>query len=279
MKTQEINALTAPTQYVEVNGVNFAYRRFGKPLGVPLIGFQHFTGTLDNWDPIILDGLASEREIIIFDNIGVGNSSGETPDNVLEMTHDAVSFIKALGLNKIDVLGFSLGGFIAQYLGLKYPDLINKIIIVGAAPQGTKALHGFPQLIGRAQQKEPMEVFLYIFFTSSEESRNKGKATLQRLYSRTEDRTEPAKEQAVMSQMKAITSWGTETPTINLKKVHQPVLIIQGSNDEMMDSDSSYTLFKELPNAVLTYYPDAAHGSFYQYPEMFVNQANHFLNN
>lgn len=279
MKTSELNALTAPTQYIEVNGINFAYRRFGKPSAIPLVGFQHFTGTLDNWDPIILDGLASEREIIIFDNAGVGNTSGETPDNVLAMTNDAVGFIKALGLNKIDVLGFSLGGFIAQCLGEKYPDLINKIIVVGAAPQGTAALHNFPQLIATAQQKEPMEIFLYIFFTSSEESRNKGKAALQRLYSRTEDRTKAATEQAVISQMKAITNWGVEIPTINLKAIQHPVLIIQGSNDEMMDSDSSYILFKELPNAVLTYYPDAAHGSFYQYPEMFVNQANHFLNN
>jgi pimeloyl-ACP methyl ester carboxylesterase len=279
MKTSEINALTAPTQYIEVNGVNFAYRRFGKPSAIPLVGFQHFTGTLDNWDPIILDGLAAEREIIIFDNAGVGNTSGETPDNVLAMTNDAVSFIKELGITKIDVLGFSLGGFIAQYLGEQHPDLINKIIIIGAAPQGTKALHNFPQLIARAQEKEPMEIFLYIFFTSSQESRNKGKAALQRLYSRTEDRTKAATEQAVMAQMKAITHWGTETPSINLKKIPHPVLIIQGSNDEMMDSDSSYTLFKELPNAVLTYYPDAAHGSFYQYPEMFVSQANYFLAN
>lgn len=279
MKTSEINALTAPTQYIEANGISFAYRRFGKPSAIPLVGFQHFTGTLDNWDPIILDGLAAEREIIIFDNAGVGNSSGETPDNVLAMTNDAVNFIKALGISKIDVLGFSLGGFIAQYLGEQHPDLINKIIIVGAAPQGTKALHNFPELIGRAQQKEPMEIFLYIFFTSSQESRNKGKAALQRLYSRAEDRSKATTEQAVMAQMKAITQWGTESPSINLKRIPHPVLIVQGSNDEMMDSDSSYTLFKELPNAILTYYPDAAHGSFYQYPEMFVSQANYFLAN
>ncbi|WP_433780391.1 alpha/beta fold hydrolase [Flavobacterium anhuiense] len=279
MKTSEINALTAPTQYIEANGISFAYRRFGKPSAIPLVGFQHFTGTLDNWDPIILDGLAAEREIIIFDNAGVGNSSGETPDNVLAMTNDAVNFIKALGISKIDVLGFSLGGFIAQYLGEQHPDLINKIIIVGAAPQGTKALHNFPELIGRAQQKEPMEIFLYIFFTSSQESRNKGKAALQRLYSRAEDRSKATTEQAVMAQMKAITQWGTESPSINLKRIPHPVLILQGSNDEMMDSDSSYTLFKELPNAILTYYPDAAHGSFYQYPEMFVSQANYFLAN
>lgn len=278
MKTTEMNALTVPTQYIEINGINFAYRRFGKATAIPVVGFQHFTGTLDNWDPTIIDGLAAEREVIIFDNIGVGNSSGETPDTVAAMAEDAVTFIQALGLTKIDVLGFSLGGFIAQELAEKHPALINKIIIVGAAPEGTKVLEGFPALVGRAMQKEPMELFLYLFFTTTEESRNKGKATLQRLYTRTLDRDNTTNQQAVMAQISAITRWGTDAPTIELKNIKHQVLIVQGSNDEMMDSASSYTLFQQLPNAFLSYYPDAAHGSFYQYPELFVNQANQFLN-
>ncbi|WP_116788987.1 alpha/beta fold hydrolase [Flavobacterium psychrotrophum] len=278
MNTQDYTAATAPTQYINVNGINYAYRRFGKTGGIPVVGFQHFTGTLDNWDPIILEGLAKEREVLIFDNTGVGNTSGETPDNVLEMTHDAVDFIKALGLTKIDVLGFSLGGFIAQYLGVLYPELVRKLIIVGAAPQGSKVLEGFPQLIYKAMQKEPAERFLYIFFTASDESRAKGKETLQRLFERTIDRDNESKEQAVMAQLTAITNWGSDPVTIDLKKIQHPALIVQGSNDKMMDSDNSYLLFKQLPNAVLTYYPDAAHGSFYQYPERFVNQANDFLN-
>jgi len=278
MEKTAINALTAPTQYIIVNGINFAYRRFGKATAIPVVGFQHFTGTLDNWDPIIIDGLAAEREVIIFDNVGVGNSSGETPDTVAVMTEDAVAFIQALGLTKIDVLGFSLGGFIAQQLAEKHAELINKIIIVGAAPQGTKVLAGFPQLISGAMQKEPMERFLYIFFTTTAESRTKGEATLQRLNSRTVDRDNSTNQQAVMAQINAITRWGTDAPNIELKNIQHQVLIIQGSNDEMMDSASSYTLFKQLPHAFLNYYPDAAHGSFYKYPALFVNQANQFLN-
>lgn len=278
MNTQIYRSTAEPSQYINVNGIHYAYRRFGKAGRIPVVGFQHFTGTLDNWDPIILDGLAKEREVIIFDNTGVGNTTGETPDNVLEMTHEAVGFIKALGLSKIDVLGFSLGGFIAQYLGVLYPDLVRKMIIVGAAPQGSAVLEGFPELIYKAMQKEPAERFLHIFFTSSEASRDKGKETLRRLFARTIDRDTESKEQAVMAQLTAITSWGSDPVSIDLKKIQHPVLIIQGSNDEMMDSDNSYLLFKQLPNAVLTYYPDAAHGSFYQYPERFVVQANDFLN-
>jgi len=270
-------AASASTQYIEVEGINYAYRRFGTPGDIPLVGFQHFTGTLDNWDPIILNGLAAQREVIIFDNAGVGNSGGETPGHVAQMTHDAVGFIKALGLTRIDVLGFSLGGFIAQHLAQQYADLVRKLIIVGAAPQGAKVLEGFGQLIAKAMQKEPAERFLFIFFTQSEVSRAKGMATLQRLFARTADRDQETKELSVIAQIKAITAWGTDPVTIDLSKITHPVLIIQGSNDEMMDSDNSYLLFKQLPNAVLSYYPDSAHGSFYQYPEMFVSQANDFL--
>ncbi|KOS06123.1 hypothetical protein AM493_08815 [Flavobacterium akiainvivens] len=273
-----INAISAPTQYINVNGTNYAYRRFGKPSDIPLVGFQHFTGTLDNWDPIILDGLAQEREILIFDNAGVGNSTGETPDNVADMAHDAADFLKALGITKIDVLGFSLGGFIAQYLADKYADLIRKIIIIGAAPQGVKVLERFPELIYKAMQKDPAERFLYIFFTATEASRAKGKETLQRLFTRTEDRDRETVQESVLAQMTAITRWGSDPVTIDLKTIQHPILIVQGSKDEMMDSDNSYQLFKALPNALLNYYPDSAHGSFYQYPEVFVNQANYFLN-
>lgn len=270
--------INAETQYIDVQETTFAYRRFGKPSTIPLVGFQHFTGTLDNWDPLILEGLALEREVILFDNVGIGNTTGNTPDNVTDMAEDAVRFIKALGLQKIDVLGFSLGGFIAQYLGQYHQDLIHKIIIVGAAPQGTAVLAGFPELIANAMKKNPVELFLHIFFTSSEASRKKGMEVLHRLQLRQENRDNETRDQAVMAQMKAITAWGTEKPFLDLTQVVQPVLIIQGSDDEMMDSDSSYTLFKELPNAILTYYPDAAHGSYYQYPEHFVRQANDFLN-
>jgi pimeloyl-ACP methyl ester carboxylesterase len=155
--------------------------------------------------------------------------------------------------------------------------MVRKIIIVGSAPQGAKVLEGFNDLIAKGSQLNPAELFLYIFFTQSENSRVKGKETLNRLYERTEDRDMEATEDAVSKQAKAITDWG-KTADIDLSQIKKPVLIIQGSNDEMMDSDTSYTLFKQIPNAILTYYPDSAHGSFFQYPEIFVKQANNFLN-
>ncbi|MDQ0593638.1 pimeloyl-ACP methyl ester carboxylesterase [Chryseobacterium ginsenosidimutans] len=277
MTTLKETSVSTPTRYIEANGTTYAYRRFGKKAGVPVIGFQHFTGTLDNWDPTIMDGLAQEREVIIFDNKGVGNSRGETPDNVLKMTEDAIDFIKALGITEFDVLGFSLGGFIAQYLGVRYSEMVRKIIIVGSAPQGAKVLEGFNDLIAKGPHSDPAELFLYIFFTPSENSRAKGKEALKRLYERSEDRDRDAVVGAVSAQAKAITDW-EKTSDINLAEITVPVLIIQGSNDEMMDSKTSYELFEQIPNALLSYYPDSAHGSFFQYPDMFVKQANGFLN-
>ncbi|BAV06934.1 Pimeloyl-ACP methyl ester carboxylesterase [Filimonas lacunae] len=269
--------VSAPTQYIEVDGVSFAYRRFGKLGGVPVVGFQHFTGTLDNWDPIIMNGLAKQREVIVFDNKGVGNSGGVTPDSVYAMTQDAIRFIEQLGITQMDVLGFSLGGFIAQQLAVLRPALIRKIMIVGAAPQGAKALHSFPDLIQRAMQLAPAERFLFIFFTPTEASREKGRAALARLQWRVEDRDKATSDAAVMAQLKAITAWGTDAVSIDVTRIKHPVLVVQGSNDDMMDSSSSYTLFQQLPNALLSCYPDAAHGSFFQYPHLFVHEALYFL--
>lgn len=271
-------SVSAPTQYVDVDGVKYAYRTLGQNTGIPLVCFQHFTGTLDNWDPLIVDGLAADRQVIIFDNRGVGNSGGETPDNVTEMSEDALKFIQALGIEKFDILGFSLGGFIAQYLVSQYPQMIRKIIMVGTAPQGAKVLHAFPALIEKAMQLTPQERFLFIFFEKSASSRAKGMATLGRLYERKENRDVEASLQAVQAQMTAITNWGKHAVSIDLSTITHPVLIIQGSNDEMMDSVNTFELFRQIPNALASLYPDSAHGSFYQYPELFVEQARYFLN-
>jgi pimeloyl-ACP methyl ester carboxylesterase len=271
-------SVDARTEYITVKGVQHAYRSLGEPSEVPIVCLQHFTGTLDNWDPIIIDGLAKHRKVLMVDNTGIGNSGGITPDNVQDMARDAIEIIAALGISRCDLLGFSLGGFIAQTIAVIKPDLLRKIILVGTASQGTKALHSFPQLVEKAFQLKPMEIFLFIFATGSEKSRSKLTAALHRLYARTEDRDKETTMSAIQAQIKALTRWGTDPVTINLNDIKQPVLIIQGSSDEMMDSDSSLELFKQIPNAVLTYYPDSAHGSFYQYPEMFVEQANFFLN-
>jgi len=273
------NHSTAPTRLIEIDSVDFAYRTFGKPSGIPLVCLQHFTGTMDNWDPIITNGLASERQVILIDNRGVGNSAGDVPDNVEQMTLDALKIIDALGIRHCDLLGFSLGGFIAQLIAFQRPELLRKIILVGTAPQGAEILREFPKLIAKSLPLEAIERFLFLFFSPSELSRSKGKLTLKRLYERSEDRDSEITMQAMQAQIKALTKWGTDVVTIDLGKILHPVLIINGSDDRMMDSMNSIALFKALPKAVVALYPDSAHGSFFQYPELFVDQANSFLNN
>ncbi len=269
----------ASIERIGVDGLFYAYRAVGRPTDVPLICLQHFTGTLDNWDPLVIDGLAQNRQVIAIDNSGIGCSDGETPDNVQDMAVTVVKIITALGINKCDLLGFSLGGFIAQTVAITNPHLFRKIILVGTAPQGTIALHSFPQLAGRAFAMEPVERYLYIFATSSEKSREKIKATLDRLMARKNDRDKEISMTAIQAQTKALTRWGTDQVTLDLSMITHPVLIIQGSNDEMMNSDSSLELYRQIPNAILTFYPDSSHGSFNQYPEIFVDQANSFLEN
>ena len=278
MNAEILNYADAPTQYIEVDGIRYAYRSLGKQTGMPIVCLQHFTGTLDNWDPIIINGLANERPVIAIDNTGIGNSGGVTPDNVQEMARDAIKIITALEIKKCDVLGYSLGGFIAQTMAATKPDLFRKIILVGTAPQGAKALRSFPQLVEKAFQQQGIEVYLYIFATKSEKSRKLVTATYLRLMERKNDRDKETGMPSVQAQVKALTRWGTDPVTIRLSEIYQPVIIVQGNNDEMMDSDTSLELFKQIPNALLFYYPDSAHGSFFQYPEMFVNQANFFLN-
>ncbi len=277
MSTEISKYIDALTQYVEVEGIKYAYRSLGKQSGTPLLCLQHFTGTLDNWDPIIINGLAGERPVITIDNAGIGNSGGTTPDNVQDMAKTAIKIISALGIKKCDMLGYSLGGFIAQTIAATKPDLLRKIMLVGTAPQGTKALHSFPQLVEKAFQQEGIEVYLYIFATKSEKSRSLVTATFMRLMERKEDRDKDTGMPSIQAQISALTRWGTDTVTIKLSDIKQPVMIVQGSNDEMMDSDTSLQLFKQIPNALLFYYPDSAHGSFFQYPEMFVKEAGRFL--
>jgi pimeloyl-ACP methyl ester carboxylesterase len=279
MSTEILNYADAPTQYVQVGGVDYAYRSLGKESGTPIVCLQHFTGTLDNWDPIVINGLAKERRVVTIDNTGIGNSGGTTPDNVEDMTRDTLEIISALGISKCDLLGFSLGGFITQTIAITKPHLARKIILAGTAPQGTKALYTFRALVEKGFALEGYEGYLYIFATRSERSRAKLAATLGRLAERKNDRDKPTAPAAIQAQISALTRWGTDPVTLDLRKVGHPVLIVQGSNDEMMDSPTtSQELFTQIPNAVLVCYPDSNHGAFFQYPEMFVDQANFFLN-
>jgi pimeloyl-ACP methyl ester carboxylesterase len=268
---------TAPTKYIEAGGIKFSYRALGKTSGTPLILLQHFTGTMDYWDPAVVNGLAQERPVIVFNNTGVGSSSGKTPDNVEQMATDAYTFIHALGYKKVDLLGYSLGGFIAQELAVAHPDLVGKVILAGTSNQGGG--NHLMQVLGEAfSQKDSPDPRLYLFFTQSKESIAAGQAFIKRAGAR-KDRDPESGKEIMDAQAKALIVWtDTKDPENKiLKSITQPVLIVNGSNDTMLITENSYTMFKLLKNAQLVLYPDSSHGSIFQYHDQFVNTANYFL--
>lgn len=273
----EVKLETAPNKFVEANGVKFSYRQFGVSSGTPLVFLQHFTGTNDYWDPLVVNQLAKGRTVIVFNNRGIGLSSGQVPDNVQAMTDDAAAFIKALGYKKVDILGFSLGGFIAQELAVQQPDLVRKVILAGTSNKGGG--DHLLKVLGEAfSQKDSPDPRLYLFFTRSEASQNSGREFIKRAGVRKERDPESGKAVAD-AQAKALITWAnTPDPEHKLlKSIKQPVLVVQGSNDTMLDTANSVTMFNQIGNAQLVLLPDSGHGSIFQHHDAFVNVANQFL--
>jgi pimeloyl-ACP methyl ester carboxylesterase len=279
-------AATAPTQFVEADGVRFAYRRLGRESGLPLVFNQHFSGNLDNWDPAVLDGLAAEREIILFNNAGVASSSGEVPTTFAEMAKNAEKFIDALELKQIDLLGFSIGGMIAQQIVLDRPDLVRRLVLVGTAPRDHDAGDGEGHItpetaaIFGGSYDPPENLWLKVFFTDSEKSQAAGRAFLKRYMSRTEKRDVPVSEKVALAQIAAVGEWGMPKGErfAYLAKIQQPTLVVSGNHDVIVYTVNSLHLVQNLPNAKLILYPDANHGSWYEYHEDFVFETNRFLN-
>jgi pimeloyl-ACP methyl ester carboxylesterase len=269
---------TAPTQFVEANGIRFAYRRFGKPGGVPLVFNQHFRGTMDYWDPAVTDGLARNREVILFNNAGVSSSSDNVPTSFQEMGANAIAFIKALGPTQVDVLGFSIGGMVAQEITAQAPDLVRRLILVGTGPRGADMSMSKSAEIFAGAYDPPEHLWLAVHFSPSASSRAAGLAFLKRKLLR-QDRDPEVSEEAAAAQREAIGKYiaAAEGVLDYLKHIRQPALIVQGSNDVIIPTVNSYVLQQNLPNAQLILYPDANHGSFYQYPQLFVSDADRFL--
>ncbi|MGF6779236.1 pimeloyl-ACP methyl ester carboxylesterase [Paraburkholderia sp. GAS334] len=273
---------TAPTQFVEANGIRFAYRRFGKAGGVPLVFNVHFTGTMDHWDPAVTDGLAQHREVILFNNAGISSSSGEVPESIEEMSVNAAAFIKSLGIQQADVLGFSMGGHIAQELALIEPKLVRRVVLVGTGPrsgEGMESLTPEAQEIFGATYEEPDHLWLRVHFSPSVASQAAGHKFLHRFRLRTEGRDPAPNEKVAPAQLAAIAKWGMprDNPYDYLKSLAQPTLVINGDNDVIVYTANSWILQKHIPNAQLIIYPDANHGSLYQYPERFVTHVAQFL--
>jgi pimeloyl-ACP methyl ester carboxylesterase len=268
----------AQTQFVDANGIRFAYRRFGKPNGVPLVFNQHFRGTMDYWDPAVTDGLAKNRDVILFNNAGISSSSGRVPTSVQEMGANAIVFITALGLNKVDVLGFSIGGMVAQEITAQAPNLVRRLILVGTGPRGADMSTSRSAEIFGATYDPPEHLWLAVHFSPSASSRAAGMAFLKRKLLR-QNRDPEVSEEAAAVQREALSKYyaPAERALDYLQDMSQPTLIVQGSNDVIVPTVNSCILQQNLPNAQLTLYPDANHGSFFQYPELFVSHADQFL--
>ena len=262
------------------NGIEYAYRETGDG-EVPLVCFQHFRGNLDNWDPALIDELASGRRVVTFDNAGVGATTGTTPNNFNQMAHDAIAFIEATGYDRVDVLGFSIGSFVAQELALIRPSLVRRVVLASAAPKGAAGMHGWAaDVIDAIGHPRPNpDGYLAVFFTSSAASSGAGKQTLQRLSGRMTDRDEPTGWQTRLAQYDAVCAWGQPNhgELERLRAITQPVFVANGDSDPMILPHYSYLLAGLLPDARVKIFPDAAHGFLFQHHVEFAADVHRFL--
>ncbi|WP_327583003.1 alpha/beta hydrolase [Nonomuraea sp. NBC_00507] len=277
------NAITsykyAPTRTVSAGGVEFAYRELGPKTGVPLVLVTHLAAVLDNWDPRVVDGLAAKHRVIAFDNRGVGASTSATPKTIRAMAKDAVTFIRALGLNQVDLLGFSMGGMIAQVIVQDEPQLVRKLILAGTGPAGGEGIKNVTKLShldtvrGLLTLQDPKQ---FLFFTRTPNGRQAGKQFLARLKERTDNRDKAISFKSYFAQLSAIHSWGLERPH-DLSVIRQPVLVANGESDRMVPTQNSRDLARRLPDSDLVIYPDAGHGGIFQFHGQFVEQSLAFL--
>ena len=274
---------TAPTEFVRGTNETYAYRRLGGGIRRPLVCLQHFTGTLDNWDPAVTDPLASEREVILFDSAGIGRSTGKVPTTVAGMAMHALDFLDALCLTSCDVLGFSLGGMVAQQMAQERPSLVHRMILVGTAPRGGDDIMRLekPSLARHLSDPtlEGYAVLQKLFFAPTSSSQAAGGAFLERLAQRQDDRDTPSGPDVAPAQMAAFREWEQPAGTrfADLRGINQPALVVNGIHDEMIPVSNSYRLAENLPNAVLLAYPDSGHGSLFQFHDSFTRHAAAFL--
>ncbi|MFF2374872.1 alpha/beta fold hydrolase [Streptomyces xiamenensis] len=269
-----------PTRSVSADGVDFSYRRLGPEGGVPLVLLHHLAAVLDNWDPRVVDAIAAHRQVIAFDNRGVGASSGTTPDTVTAMARDAVVFIRALGLERVDLLGLSMGGFIAQVIAEEEPHLVRRIVLAGTGPAGGPGIDKVTRLSllaalrGVLTRHDPK---LYLFFTRTANGRQAGREFLERLEERTDHRDNAIALASFRAQLKAIHRWGRQAPT-DLSRITQPALVTNGDSDRMVPSENTLNLAARLPQSeLIPLYPDAGHGGIFQHHEDFATRTLEFL--
>lgn len=275
----ETTYANAPNRTVDVGGTRFAYRELGAMSGVPVIFLNHLAAVLDNWDPRVVDGIAAKHRVIVFDNRGIGASEGSTPDTIEAMARDAIAFIRALGFEQVDLLGFSLGGMVSQVIAELEPQLVRKMILAGTGPAGGVGIDKVTQvtildmLKGYLTFKDAKQ---YLFFTTTANGRRESGKFIKRLKERTEDRDKPISIGAFRTQLKAIHAWGAQRPS-DLSTIQQPVFVANGDNDRMVPTSNTFDLAKRLPNSEIRIYPDAGHGGIFQFHDEFVAQSLEFL--
>ncbi len=270
----------ASTQRVTANAIEYAYRDVGEG-EVPLVLLQHFRGNLDNWDPALVDALAAGRRVVTFDNVGVGATSGRTPSTVEAMAHDAIAFLEAMDLQKVDLLGFSIGSFVAQEIALIRPDLLRRVVLASSAPQGAAGMHGWaPEVIAAVGAPEPSpQGYLDVFFAPTPTSREAGQQAAGRVFGRTSNRDEPTTWQTRQAQYDAVCAWGIPNHALlqRVAAIEHPVFVANGDSDPMILPRYSYLLAGLLPNARITIYADSAHGFLFQHHSQFAADVLAFL--
>lgn len=280
MTEKQYQWTTVPTQFISADGVSFAYREYGQQNGgTPVIFLNHLAAVLDNWDPRIIDGIAAKHHVVIFDNRGIGASTGEPAKSIEQMADDAITFIQAKGFKQVDLFGFSMGGMISQEIVLKQPQLIRKMILSGTGPAGGTGIStvgrvsNWDLVRGMATRQDPK---VYLFFTRTENGKAAAKEFVQRINERTENRDKEITLTAYRAQLKALKKWGNKKPA-DLSIIQQPVLVANGDHDRMVPTVNTYDLAKRLPNSSLIIYPNAGHGGVFQFNQDFVKQSLTFL--
>lgn len=271
---------TVATQFIAADGINFAYREYGQHNGgTPMIFLNHLAAVLDNWDPRIIDGIAAKHHVVVFDNRGVGASTGKPAKSIEQMADDTITFIQAKGFKQVDLFGFSMGGMISQEIVLKQPQLIRKMILSGTGPAGGTGIStvgrisNWDLIRGMATRQDPK---VYLFFTRTDHGKAAAKQFVQRINERTENRDKEITISAYRAQLTALKKWGNKKPA-DLSIIQQPVLVANGDHDRMVPTVNTYDLAKRLPNSSLIIYPDAGHGGVFQFHEDFVKQSLTFL--
>ena len=286
--THEQRTTEMPTTYADAstqrvsggNGVEYAYRDVGAG-DVPLVLLQHFRGNLDNWDLALVDALAAQRRVVTFDNVGVAATTGATPSTIEAMAHGAIAFVEALGLRRVDLLGFSIGSFVAQEIALIRPDLLRRVVLASSAPQGAAGMHGWaPEVIGAVGQPETSpQGYLEVFFAPTATSREAGQQAAGRIFGRTSDRDQPTTWQTRQAQYDAVCTWGIPNHSLlqRVAAIELPVFVANGDSDPMILPRYSHLLAGLLPDARVRIYPDSAHGFLFQHHQEFAADVHAFL--